>query len=533
MMEGYTILSLLLCLGVASAYSNYDVRLAGTGSNAANGRVEMFYDGAWGTVCNDYWGMNDASVVCKQLGFSEGASAAIRSPSPFGAGSGRVLLSTVACTGRENLLYDCNAKKLDAAVNCDHNRDAAVRCRGTQTAVYREGALRLAGSGSSANQGRVEVYANKQWGTVCDDYWGQNDANVVCRQLGFIGASGFKRKAETFGQGTGAILLDNVNCVGNEASIVDCPMNDIGDEDCTHSEDAGVICRVPVRLAGSGSSANQGRVEVYAEGQWGTVCDDHWGQEDANVVCRQLGFPGASDFTRMAETFGEGTGAILLDNVNCVGNEASIVDCRMNDIGDEDCTHSEDAGVICRAIRVAGAKKIEGLGWGIVEVYRDGQWGTVCGVGFTEMDTNVACRQLGFPTPSSYYFRHDQMKFFGAGTGPISLTGVTCQGDEASIMDCDLSSTAMAACTHAVDAEVLCKPATRKREGEDMETIHKIQEQLSAAEVSVAQEEKKDVLQADLTIAAAPVSDGKNDEDLKEKDVLQALSDLLAELKDK
>eukprot|EP00057_Strongylocentrotus_purpuratus_P033641 XP_792210.3 PREDICTED: galectin-3-binding protein [Strongylocentrotus purpuratus] len=149
------------------------------------------------------------------------------------------------------------------------------------------------------------------------------------------------------------------------------------------------------------------------------------------------------------------------------------------------------------------------------------------------MDTNVACRQLGFPTPSSYYFRHDQMKFFGAGTGPISLTGVTCQGDEASIMDCDLSSTAMAACTHAVDAEVLCKPATRKREGEDMETIHKIQEQLSAAEVSVAQEEEKDVLQADLTIAAAPVSDGKNDEDLKEKDVLQALSDLLAELKDK
>eukprot|EP00057_Strongylocentrotus_purpuratus_P016533 XP_011671007.1 PREDICTED: neurotrypsin-like [Strongylocentrotus purpuratus] len=228
----------------------------------------------------------------------------------------------------------------------------------TQTAVYREGALRLAGSGSSANQGRVEVYANKQWGTVCDDYWGQNDANVVCRQLGFIGASGFKRKAETFGVGTGAILLDNVNCVGNEASIMDCPMNDIGDEDCTHSEDAGVICRVPVRLAGSGSSANQGRVEVYAEGQWGTVCDDHWGQEDANVVCRQLGFPGASDFTRMAETFGEGTGAILLDNVNCVGNEASIVDCRMNDIGDEDCTHSEDAGVICRGESSKSPNKI-------------------------------------------------------------------------------------------------------------------------------------------------------------------------------
>ena len=104
--------------------------------------------------------------------------------------------------------------------------------------------LRLAGSGSSANQGRVEVYANGQWGTICDDFWGQEDANVVCRQLGFPGASGYTKKAETFGAGSGPILLDNVRCVGNETSIMDCPKKAIGVHNCRHSKDAGVICRV-------------------------------------------------------------------------------------------------------------------------------------------------------------------------------------------------------------------------------------------------------------------------------------------------
>ncbi len=97
-----------------------------------------------------------------------------------------------------------------------------------------------------------------------------------------------------------------------------------------------------------GGSHKEGRVEVYHNGRWGTVCDDGWDINDARVVCRQLGFPEAKaalDFSY----FGRGTGAILLDELICTGFESSLFSCRHNGVGIHDCReeHLEDAGVRC------------------------------------------------------------------------------------------------------------------------------------------------------------------------------------------
>ena len=96
-----------------------------------------------------------------------------------------------------------------------------------------------------------------------------------------------------------------------------------------------------------------GRVEIYHNGIWGTVCDDNWDIKDASVVCRMLGFKHAWT----AVSFGVlvtqqnaglyGTGPIWLDNVNCNGNESSLTECNHNGWLVHNCDHLEDAGVWC------------------------------------------------------------------------------------------------------------------------------------------------------------------------------------------
>ena len=102
------------------------------------------------------------------------------------------------------------------------------------------GDLRLV-DGSNYREGRVEVYYNSAWGTICDDDWDYLDAQVVCRQLGF-GYYGTALTGSSVPDGSGEIWLDNVGCGGSEQSILSCPSNSVGSNNCGHHEDAGVRC---------------------------------------------------------------------------------------------------------------------------------------------------------------------------------------------------------------------------------------------------------------------------------------------------
>jgi hypothetical protein len=102
---------------------------------------------------------------------------------------------------------------------------------------------------------------------------------------------------------------------------------------------------VGVRLVG-GSSAESGRVEVFNDGEWGTICDNIWDPADGAVVCRELGYSELYSNDGIAE-YGQGEGPILA-GVICTGNEAKLKDCGWGLWDTLACTHSEDVGITCQ-----------------------------------------------------------------------------------------------------------------------------------------------------------------------------------------
>eukprot|EP00057_Strongylocentrotus_purpuratus_P034560 XP_795735.3 PREDICTED: neurotrypsin [Strongylocentrotus purpuratus] len=355
------------------------IRLA-DGFSANEGRVEIYNYGEWGTVCDDNWDVPDAAVVCRQLGFP-GVELAFTN-SLFGGGTGRIWMKDVRCSGTEQMLSGCAHAGWDYGNICRHTEDAGVRC--LVDAEPAEGALRLI-NGNHSSQGRLEVYYSADWGSVCDNKWGLAETKVACRQLGFKGADTFTTGA-AFGKGSGQVWLDAVACKGNEKRLDECFHSGWASTECTHEMDIGVTCSQTEdgdsRLV-DGSSDAHGRVEVYYQGIWGTVCKNGWNKDAADVVCMGSGYDEASKTS--VNDVPVGTGMILLEGLDCIGWERSLRSCDSKGWGVHNCTHKDDIAIKCRNKSFLSWLQITGIVLGCVTVLL-----AICKCCFSCMDKGCA-----------------------------------------------------------------------------------------------------------------------------------------------
>ncbi|XP_010222606.1 PREDICTED: scavenger receptor cysteine-rich type 1 protein M130-like, partial [Tinamus guttatus] len=383
------------------------------GASSCEGRVEVKLRGQWGTVGNDLWDMEDAEVVCQQLGCGSAKSAHISTP--FGRGSGPISLVRIDCRGDESALWECTVLGW-GPYKALHDWDVGVICQGF---------VRLVG-GDDTCSGRVEVRKGQEWATLCEAHMDLNTANVICKELGCGAALAYK---------------------------------------ALHDWDVGVICQGFVRLVG-GDDTCLGRVEVRKGQEWATLCEAHMDLNAANVICKELACSAALAVTSAAH-FGSGAGPIWDGGFECAGNESLLSACVRRLPPAQGCTHANDTGIICSPYTAFRLVNGSTACAGRVEVGVRGTWRSLCDTGWDERDAQGLCPPLGCDQLGCGFVTSvPHGGYFGAGSGPLWRDTFHCSGIESHlgacpatalrIPVCSLGNTAAVNCSGPSSAEALC-----------------------------------------------------------------------------
>ncbi|XP_064388306.1 scavenger receptor cysteine-rich domain superfamily protein-like [Halichondria panicea] len=446
----------LCTLNPATPYEG-NVRLITSGDILTEGPVEVFYDGQWSQVCFDTFSVFDADVVCKQLRF----------PSAFNSYDAGALSSddtavSVLCNGVETDVRDCTTTVLNSS-QCSSQGGADCA---PYSYPYSEIFL-LDGAGPAGN-----LFIHGGWDPqpVCAIGFGQAEAEVACRQMGYEGAVAVRHQPY---YGDDLFTMDG-QCLGSETHLLNCvqpPANSSQCNSLVRLQCATSPSYSPsLRLVGGpiSSLTNQplsGRLEVNFDGVWGAIGSTGFDHLSAHVICTQLGYASARQVFNSSR-FGTGMGPTILDQVQCRGSESSLFQCPYSvEVGE---THvSNSVGIECSeqlefvdgSLRLLNNNNTDDTSSGSLEVYTYGVWMSVCGVGFTMETATVACSQLGFIDALSYCTD----SCFGEGGEYVHPVEYQCGGSEGSLQECGGSVRVNTPCNDSSNIGLVCRrPPTMK-----------------------------------------------------------------------
>ncbi|XP_069108314.1 neurotrypsin-like isoform X2 [Argopecten irradians] len=301
-----------------------------------SGRVGVYHDGQWGGVCDVGWSYNEANVVCRMLEYSNGTLISRYTTESAwykwfsnDTDPNIIWMYNVQCDGTESSLEDCPFAGWGVGQDCDNQYmgPAYVFCYNEDDSPM---AVRLV-NGRDDGYGHIEVHYSSIWGGLaygcCDD----NEAKVVCRMLGY---------GHDIRHGATLMPFNTIpvwgyrRCAGNESSLEDCPI-DQTNYGSVHMGIATVLCYNDSQADNNNESVylvdaengTSGAVDVVYGGQRTTVCSGNWGDTEADIVCRMLGFRDGTAIYFQKHAWESKADLILKINVNCSGSETSIYEC--------------------------------------------------------------------------------------------------------------------------------------------------------------------------------------------------------------
>ncbi|XP_074482530.1 scavenger receptor cysteine-rich type 1 protein M130-like [Sebastes fasciatus] len=401
-----------------------DVRLVGGDSRCA-GTLEL-KQGDWKPVSGYYWTLKEAAAVCRDLDCGSAVSVEQREESSVRS----VLWIRSECVQSGSALREC-------AISSSYNSIINLTCSDSVRLV----------NGTSLCSGRLEVKtnpSNQWWSSVCEADFDQQDAEVVCRELG-CGAPSVLQGA-LYGDVEDQMWTKEFQCGGTESALLDCRSSGSDRNTCSPGKAVGLTCSEPVRLVG-GDSRCAGTLELK-QGDWRPVRGYYWTLKEADAACRDLDCGSAVSVEQREESSERSVLWIMPD---CVQSGSALRECATsgssNSILNLTCSDS---------VRLVNGTS---LCSGRLEVKTNPSnqwWSSVCEADFDQQDAEVVCRELGCGAPSVL-----QGALYGDVEASMWTKEFQCGGTESALLDCRSSGSDRNTCSPGKAVGLTCSEPVR------------------------------------------------------------------------